>query len=123
MDETHLEKCPRCFAELREPWQFCPSCGLPLDPALTTESEITSPNISYVNRPKASTPGKRRSKRESLVQSGLNILVILACVGILTGGALVLIPDLLGRLLALLRDHLQKLSVPPDAAPAASPAP
>jgi formylglycine-generating enzyme required for sulfatase activity len=100
MDRAPLEKCPRCFAELMEAWQFCPSCGLPLDPAQSADAGISSPNISYVERPEPPPARHRPSLGESLVQSALHLLVLLAFVGVVTGGVLALNPDLLTKLSA-----------------------
>jgi formylglycine-generating enzyme required for sulfatase activity len=98
MDDLALDKCPRCFAELREPWQFCPSCGLPLDPALSSESGATSTRISYVSRPVTPLARRRPTLRESLTQSVLHLLVLASFVGIVAGGLMVLNPDLLAWL-------------------------
>ena len=93
-----MSRCPRCFADLGERWQYCAHCGLPLDPASIADLAHQSPRISYVERDPVRRANRRA--RDLMLRSFVSAVMAVGIFALITFSVFVVNPDALSGLRA-----------------------
>ncbi|MDD1694800.1 MAG: hypothetical protein LUQ71_08765 [Methanoregula sp.] len=85
-----LRSCSRCGIEAKSDDKFCGSCGAPLEPALTGDTDGLLPQTVPTGSPVVVTGGTRPSRR--LVMAGalviLGIIILVAGYSVITGSGI-----------------------------------